>query len=49
MERDTNADGRLSIVESRLTEEQFQSLDKSENGELSLGEFNDYWKTTLHR
>lgn len=45
MERDKNGDGRLSLSESFLDESTFAEHDESQNGELSLGEFNSYWQT----
>lgn len=46
MERDLDGNGRLTLEESLFDKLQFQELDESRNGELSLGEFNEYWKQT---
>lgn len=43
MERDLDGNGRLTLLESGLSSEEFVRLDESGNGELSLGEFEDYW------
>ena len=43
LERDKDANGRLTLNESGLSPEIFESLDKSKNGELSLGEFGEHW------
>jgi acetyl esterase/lipase len=43
MQRDTNGDGRLTQSESGLSLAVFSHFDQSASGELSLGEFNDYW------
>ena len=43
LQRDADGNGRLTISESGLSEEEFKQLDESKNGEISLGEFEDYW------
>lgn len=45
MQRDQDGNGRLTLVEAGMTEAEFQRYDESKNGELSLGEFGEYWKT----
>lgn len=43
LQRDLDGNGRLTISESGLSESEFNRIDESKNGELSLGEFEDYW------
>ena len=43
LQRDLDGNGRLTISESGLSDAEFTRLDESRNGELSLGEFEDYW------
>lgn len=44
MQRDLDGNGRLTRAEALLSETEFDRYDESKNGELSLGEFADYWK-----
>ena len=43
LQRDLDGNGRLTPTEAGLSNEEFSRLDESQNGELSLGEFEDYW------
>lgn len=43
MQRDADGNGRLTQAESGLSDLEFRELDRSANGELSLGEFGEYW------
>ena len=43
LQRDLDANGRLSPAEACLSQEEFQRLDESGSGELSWGEFEDHW------
>lgn len=45
MQRDLDGNGRLTLKESQLSQTKFERLDESHNGELSLGEFGEYWRT----
>lgn len=49
MQRDLNGNGRLSLEESGFEESFFKRLDESQNGELSLGEFDDFWLESAER
>lgn len=43
MQRDLDGNGRLTPAEAGLSEVEFRRYDESNNGELSLGEFGQYW------
>lgn len=44
LQRDLDQNGRLLPSEAGLSDEDFRAYDQSKNGQLSLGEFGEYWE-----
>lgn len=49
LQRDLDQNGRLIPEEAGLSQQEFQRYDRSGNGQLSLGEFGEYWETVTSR